>query len=90
MGKFIRNNIKYIKSLCRKAWEKSKHFGGAFLNHVFVDYRNGSIWYDTEYDRICLAGWKIARKFRDVRDKLGNLVRKAYWALVECSVAENL
>lgn len=90
MGKFIRDNINYIKSLCRKAWEATKHFGGAFLNNVFVDYRDGSIWYDTERERICLAGWKVARKFRDIRDKFGNLVRKAYWALVECNAVENL
>ena len=53
MGKFIRQNINYIKQLCRKAWEASKHFGGAFLNNVFVDYRDGSIWYDTEEHRVC-------------------------------------
>ena len=90
MGKFIRDNIKYIKSLCRQAWEKMKHFGGAFLNNVFVDYRDGSIWYDTEEFRLRLVGYKIAKKFRDIKDKAGNLVRKAYWALVECSAAEAL
>lgn len=26
MGKFIRENINYIKQLCRKAWEASKRF----------------------------------------------------------------
>ena len=87
MGKFISQNLNYIKQLCRKAWEASKRFGGAFLNNVFVDYRNGSIWYDTEKERICLMGWKVARKFRDIRDKAGKLVHQAYWALVECSVA---
>lgn len=90
MGKFIRDNINYIKSLCRQAWETMKHFGGAFLNNVFVDYRDGSIWYDTEEFRLRLVGYKIAKKFRDIKDKAGNLVRKAYWALVECSAAEAL
>ena len=90
MGKFIRQNINYIKQLCRKAREASKHFGGAFLNNVFVDYRDGSIWYDTEEHRVCLTGWKIARKFRDIKDKAGNIIRKAYWALVECSALESL
>lgn len=85
MTKFIRDNINYIKSLCRKAWETSKHLGGAFLNNVFVDYRDGSIWYDTENFRLPLVGYKIAKKFREIKDKAGNLVRKAYWALVELS-----
>lgn len=90
MGKFISQNIKYIKQLCRKAWEASKRFGGAFLNNVFVDYRDGSIWYDTEEQRVCLVGWKIARTFKNIKDSAGNLVRKACWALVECSAIENL
>ena len=60
------------------------------MNNVFIDYRNGSIWYDTEHERVCLAGWKIARKFKEIKDKAGNLIRKAYWALVECSVLDNL
>jgi len=84
MGKFISENIHYIKTLCRAAWEKAKHYGGAFLNNVFVDYRDGSIWYDTEESRIRLIGWKVARKFREIRDKVGNLVLRGYWALVEC------
>lgn len=85
MNKFIRENIQLIKNLCRQAWEKSKRYGGAFLNNVFIDYRDGSIWYDTENFRLRLVGYKIAKKFRDIRDKAGNLVRKAYWSLVECS-----
>lgn len=88
MGKFIRDNITYIKFLCRKAWEKMKRFGGAFLNNVFVDYRNGSIWYDTEEFRLRLVGYKIAKKFRDIKDRAGNLARKEYWALVECPAYE--
>jgi len=88
MGKFIRDNITYIKFLCRKAWEKMKRFGGAFLNNVFVDYRDGSIWYDVEQFRLRLTGYKIAKKFRDIMDKAGNLVRKEYWALVECPAYE--
>jgi hypothetical protein len=34
------------------------------------------------------VGYKIAKKFRDIKDKAGNLVRKAYWALVECPAYE--
>ena len=90
MGKFIRDHINYIKTLCRKAWEASGHFGGAFLNYIFVDYRDGSIWYDTEYERIRLTGWKIVRKFDAVRDKLGTIVKRAYWALVECRPVVNI
>ena len=89
MGKFIRDHINYIKTLCRKAWEASSHFGGAFLNYIFVDYRDGSIWYDTEYERVRLTGWKIVRKFDAVRDRLGTLVKRAYWALVECRPVVN-
>ena len=85
MGKFIRENINYIKQLCRNAWEKAKRHGGAFLNNVFIDYRDGSIWYDTEEERICLFGWKIMKKIKEFRDKAGKLVKEAYWALVECS-----
>jgi hypothetical protein len=84
MNKFIRENIQLIKNLCRQAWEKAKRYGGAFLNNVFIDYRDGSIWYDTENFRLRLVGYKIGKKFRDIRDKAGNLVRKAYWSLVEC------
>jgi hypothetical protein len=53
-----------------------------------VDYRDGSIWYDTEEFRLRLVGYKIAKKFRDIKDKAGNLVKKAYWALVECPAYE--
>jgi len=90
MGKFIRDHINYIKNLCRKAWEASGHFGGAFLNYIFVDYRNGTIWYDTERERIRLSGWKVVRKLEAVRDGLGNLVKRAYWALVECRPIVNI
>lgn len=55
-----------------------------------MDYRDGSIWYDTEEFRLRLVGYKIAKKFRAIKDKAGNLVRKAYWALVECSAVETL
>ena len=30
MGKFIRDNINYIKSLCRQAWEKCSTSVGLF------------------------------------------------------------
>ena len=90
MGKFIRDHINYIKNLCRMACEASSHFGGAFLNYVFVDYRSGTIWYDTERERIRLSGWKVVRKIEAVRDGLGKLVKRAYWALVECRPVVNI
>jgi hypothetical protein len=90
MGKFIRDNLNFIKNLCRKAWETSKHFGGAFLNNVFVDYRDGSIWYDTEKYRLCLVGYKIAKKIKEVKDKAGNLVKRTIWALEQCSATNGL
>ena len=90
MGKFIRDHINYIKTLCRTAWEASGHFGGAFFNHIFVDYGDGSIWYDTEYERVRLTGWKIVRKFDSVYDGRSNIVKRAYWTLVECRPAVNI
>jgi hypothetical protein len=90
MNKFIRQNIKHIKQLCRQAWEKMKHYGGAFLNNVYVDYRDGSIWYDTEKYRLCLVGYKIAKKIKEIKDKAGNLVKRTIWALEQCSATDGL
>lgn len=80
MGKFIHENIGYIRKLCREAWERAKRFGGAFLNNVFIDM-DGSIWYDTEQWRVRLGGWKVARKRVDI---YGRPIARSRWVLERC------
>lgn len=59
----IKSCMVRMKQLAREAWEKSKHFGGAFFNKIYVDLRTGYIYYDCELKRVLLDGWKIIKDF---------------------------
>lgn len=62
MMQCIKANMLYMKQLARAAWEKAKHAGGAFLNHIYVDMRTGLVYYDCTESRVLLFGWKIIRE----------------------------
>lgn len=62
MMQCIKANMLYMKQLARKAWEKAKHAGGAFLNRIYVDMRTGLVYYECMNARVELFGWKISRE----------------------------
>ena len=75
MAHCFKQNINYIIELCRRAWERAGRKFGAFLRNVVVDYRDGSIWYDCERERVKLVGWKIKKVWN-------HATSKSEWGLV--------
>ena len=59
MSKAIKLYMPSIRKMCIAQWEAEGR-KGAFLR-VYVDPKNGQIYYDTMADRFPLVGWVIAK-----------------------------